>query len=102
MVLFPGRKWCYCPQSNFVCILLSSLCINFKDLLEGNLSFWQTKGYHSRTEKVIESESELDLAVIVPVLVVGDLFNANSAIFRLNHGENMLIFNEMMMRSALY
>jgi len=29
------------------------------------------------------------------------LFNANAAIFQLYHGENMLIFNEMMM-SALY
>jgi len=31
------------------------------------------------------------------------LFHANSAIFQLYHGENKLIFNEMMMmRSALY
>ena len=30
------------------------------------------------------------------------LFNANSAIFQLYHGENKMIFNEMMMRSALY
>jgi len=30
------------------------------------------------------------------------LFNANSAIFQLYYGENMLIFNEMMMGSALY
>jgi hypothetical protein len=30
------------------------------------------------------------------------LFNANSAIVHLYHGENRLIFNEMMMRSALY
>ena len=30
------------------------------------------------------------------------LFNANSAIFQLYHCENKLIFNEMMMRSALY
>jgi len=31
------------------------------------------------------------------------LFNANSAIFQLYHGENKLIFNETMMRrSALY
>jgi hypothetical protein len=30
------------------------------------------------------------------------LFNANSAIFQLCHGENKLFFNEMMMRSALY
>jgi hypothetical protein len=29
------------------------------------------------------------------------LFNANSAILQLSHGENKLIFNEMM-RSALY
>ena len=28
--------------------------------------------------------------------------NANSAIFQLYHGENKLIFNEMMMSSALY
>ena len=30
------------------------------------------------------------------------LFNANSAIFHLYHGENNLIFNEMMMMSNLY
>ena len=30
------------------------------------------------------------------------LFNDNSAIFQLYHGENKLIFNEMMMRSTLY
>jgi hypothetical protein len=30
------------------------------------------------------------------------LFNANSSIFHLYYGENKLIFNEMMMRSALY
>ena len=30
------------------------------------------------------------------------LFNANSAIFQLYHGQNKLISNEMMMRSALY
>jgi hypothetical protein len=30
------------------------------------------------------------------------LFNANSAIFQLYHCENKLIFNEKMMRSALY
>jgi len=28
--------------------------------------------------------------------------NANSAIFQLYHGENKLIFNEMMMTSALF
>ena len=30
------------------------------------------------------------------------LFNTNSAILQLYHGENKLIFNEMMMKSALY
>ena len=30
------------------------------------------------------------------------MFNANSAILQLYHGENKLIFNEMMTRSALY
>jgi hypothetical protein len=30
------------------------------------------------------------------------MFNANSTICQLYHGENKLIFNEMMMRSALY
>ena len=30
------------------------------------------------------------------------LLNGNKAIFQLYHGENKLIFNEMMMRSALY
>jgi hypothetical protein len=30
------------------------------------------------------------------------LFNVNSAIYQLYHGENKLIFNEMMMRSAWY
>jgi hypothetical protein len=30
------------------------------------------------------------------------LFNANSAIFQIYDGENKLIFNEMMMKSALY
>jgi hypothetical protein len=30
------------------------------------------------------------------------LFNANSTIFQLYHGEDKLIFNEVMTRSALY
>jgi hypothetical protein len=30
------------------------------------------------------------------------IFNANSAIFQLYHGVAKLIFNEMMMRSALF
>jgi hypothetical protein len=30
------------------------------------------------------------------------LFNSNSSIVQLYHGENKLIFDEMMMRSAFY
>jgi hypothetical protein len=33
---------------------------------------------------------------------IGMLFNANSAIFQLYHGENKLLFNDLMMRSTLY
>jgi hypothetical protein len=42
--------------------------------------------------------------LIYPTFVVSEwlLFNGNSAIFQLYHGENKLIFDEMMMRSALY
>ena len=32
----------------------------------------------------------------------GVMLSANSAIFQLCHGENKLIFNEMMMRSTLF
>ena len=37
-------------------------------------------------------------------VIVSDwlLFNANSTTFQLYHGENKLIFNEMMMRFTLY
>ena len=47
---------------------------------------------------------EKKFTVIVTKDIGGEwlLFNANSAIFQLYHGENKLIFNEMMMRSALY
>jgi len=43
-----------------------------------------------------------DLFLILPTLSEWLLFNANSAIFQLYHGENKLNFNEMMMRSTLY
>jgi hypothetical protein len=36
------------------------------------------------------------------LILKSELFNANSAIFQLYHGESKLIFNEMMMRSDLY
>ena len=48
---------------------------------------------HFETEKLI---------VIVHLQSEWLLFNANSANFQLYHGENKLIFNEMMMRSTLY
>jgi hypothetical protein len=40
----------------------------------------------------------LDLALVSEWL----LFNANSAIFQLNHGENMLNFNEMMINEVRF
>ena len=48
--------------------------------------------------------SQIQLSCLPWVIWVSEwlLFNANSAIFQLYHGENKLIFNEMMMRSALY
>ena len=53
---------------------------------------------------------QLDLAEIVVANVVWVsewvsewvLFNSNSSIFQLYHGENKLILNEMMMRSPLF
>jgi hypothetical protein len=40
----------------------------------------------------------IDLALVSEWL----LFNANSAIFQLNHGENMLNFNEMMINEVRF
>jgi hypothetical protein len=44
------------------------------------------------------------LEYFILVITVSEwlLFNANSAIFQLYHGEDKLIVNEMMMMSALY
>ena len=41
---------------------------------------------------------------MTPIIVLSEwlLFNANSASLQLYHGESKLIFNEVMMRSALY
>jgi hypothetical protein len=52
--------------------------------------FWYSEYKNSFTVYYIEC--------VIPWL----LFNANSAILQLHHGENKLIFNEMMMRSALF
>jgi len=46
--------------------------------------------------------SDTSSTVIYPAMGEWLLFNANSAIFQLYHGENIIIFNQMMMRSALY
>ena len=40
--------------------------------------------------------------ILVVFMIEWLLFNDNSAIFQLCHGENNLIFNEMMKRSALF
>jgi hypothetical protein len=49
-------------------------------------------------------ESDKFFSYFVRVNIVSELllFNANSSIFQLSYGEIKLIFNEMMMRSALY
>jgi hypothetical protein len=39
---------------------------------------------------------------VVISLICNMQFNSNSAMFQLYHGENKIIFNEMMMRSTLY
>jgi hypothetical protein len=50
----------------------------------------------------------MSLILVHVILCDGDyesewlLFNANSTIYQLYHGENKLIFNEMMMKSALF
>ena len=49
----------------------------------------------------IAGQVDLDMLIMFAVSTY-HLFNANSAIFRLYHGANKLIFNEMMMKSALY
>jgi hypothetical protein len=43
-----------------------------------------------------------DAYYIQPFMSEWLLFNTNSAIFQLYHGENKLIFNEIMKKSALY
>ena len=43
----------------------------------------------------------IQLLMNIEILSKWLLFNSNSAIFQLYHGKNKLIFNEMMMRSAL-
>ena len=49
-------------------------------------------------------EKSMDNFIVFPSIIVSEwlLFNTNTAIFQLYHGENKLIINETMMRSALY
>jgi hypothetical protein len=56
-------------------------------------------------EYLFYNKSSLKYFNMVQILVrmsVWLLVNANLAMFQLYHGENKLIFNEMMMRSALF
>ena len=54
--------------------------------------------YHRFLKVEYESNDSVEFARVSEWL----FFNANSAIVKLYHGENKLIFNEMMIRSALY
>jgi hypothetical protein len=51
---------------------------------------------------VFESENDMERSTFINTQIIWLLFNANSAFFHLYHGEKRLIFNEIMMRSALY
>ena len=55
-----------------------------------------------KTDKELSWITLSKIVMLFIVRVSELLFNTNSAIFQLYHGENKLIFNDMMMRSALY
>jgi hypothetical protein len=59
-------------------------------------------GLHTTSSQPASQPAHLSVKHMQLVVNEWLLFNANSAIFQLYHGENKLIFNEMMMRSALY
>ena len=90
--LFPGHLWQV--KICFFLLFQSNFFLSFKDIRDMPmrlLTFSILFDYKSnRIEWVSEWVSEWLL------------FNVNSAIFQLYHGENNLIFNEMMVRSALY
>ena len=52
----------------------------------------------NRFKKIVAMTVEMPITTNA----VGLLFDTNSAILQLYHGENKLIINEMMMRSILY
>ena len=56
-------------------------------------SHWQTLSHNVVSSCIHEWN--------IYIIRVSELLNPNSAIFQLYHGENKLIFNEMMMTSAL-
>jgi hypothetical protein len=59
--------------------------------------------YYTTIMSTIEGQLQCSKLLMIRLRVSERfLFNANSAIFQLYHGEIKLNFNEMMMRSALY
>ena len=64
-----------------------------------NKLIWHTV---KRKQREISHSRSISCVVIQTKVSERLLFNANSPIFQLYHGENKLIFNEMMMRSTLY
>jgi hypothetical protein len=51
---------------------------------------------------MIHNFADQNIVMFVKWVIEWLLFNAISAIFHPYHGENKLIFNEMMMRSTLF
>ena len=78
-------------SKSFEVFLISTFLINVTSRKAGIMIFLETR-FYSCTNRVSEWVSEWLL------------FNANAAICQLYHGENKLLvmFNDMMMRSALY
>jgi hypothetical protein len=71
--------------------------------------FRKKKKYNKKQQIIEMSINKISLLFIFKMYFNYDswvseclLFNANSAIFQLYHGENKLIFIEMMMSSTLY
>jgi hypothetical protein len=63
-------------------------------------------GIKENSDTQIKKYSDLDIVYIMqlPMHLVSKwlLFNTNSAIFQLNHNTKNLLFNEMVMKTALY
>ena len=77
-------------------ILLTELSSCLIRILISGLTLKLFNFYYNQKSKMITTSSHsLTLSEWL-------LFNANSAIFQLYHDENKLVFNEIMMRSALF